>query len=234
MKSLCLDFGNTHVHWGEFQDSKLLSSGFALNNEFQLNDEFENIALASVIIIPVELFRALKKQNALVLNSETPLPIKLNYQNAKSLGADRIAAAVALYKRFPNQVAMSVDLGTCITYDILDDQGVYQGGAISPGIGMRSLAMNKYTAKLPKVELEFPPNVIGNSTQHSLQSGVMNAVKFEIEGMIEAVNEQFGSINTILTGGDADSFVQVLKNHIFADPNLVLKGLNEILAYNRA
>ncbi len=231
-KMLCMDLGNTRTHWAVFEERDILSSGIAL----PAKEELQGIEAAIISQVGSQDLESLQEELGIsvkVLKHNTPLPIKLKYKGVESLGTDRIAAAVATHARFPQQAAMSIDLGTCITYDVVNEKGEYLGGAISPGLAMRTKAMNQFTASLPEVEIEFPPEFIGNTTQHSLQSGVMHAVQYEIEGMIAAVEKKFDDIQVILTGGDAFRLVKVIKNHIFADSNLVLKGLNEILLYNR-
>ena len=108
------------------------------------------------------------------------------------------------------------------------------GGAISPGVQMRLKAMNNYTDQLPLLYWEKPqrPKTIGNTTISSMLSGVVNGLIAEMKGFISSYQEQFSDMKIVLTGGDANFFEKELKNSIFADPNLVLKGLNEILEYN--
>lgn len=227
-----MDLGNTRAHWAIFEEREMISSGATMPKL----EDIKGVEAAIASNVGSQDLKAIQNQLGIAiqeLDHNSSLPIKIVYNSAESLGADRIAAAVAIHARFPEQAAMSIDLGTCITYDFVNAQGDYLGGAIAPGLSMRSKAMNQFTAKLPEVELSFPSAFIGNSTQHSLQSGVMHGVQYEIEGMISAAEKKFGKIQVILTGGDAFRLVKVIKNHIFADPNLVLKGLNEILLYNR-
>ena len=122
---------------------------------------------------------------------------------------------------------------TCITYDILDHDNVYLGGAISPGIGIRLKALHEFTGRLPIIEpVEGEVELIGDSTQSSILSGVYNGIKQELEGVIKAYDLQYNGLNVVLTGGDMKRFDLAVKNRIFADDFLVLKGLNEIIRYN--
>jgi type III pantothenate kinase len=135
--------------------------------------------------------------------------------------------------QFPNKNRLIIDAGTCITYDYVDSENNYLGGAISPGIRLRYQALNNYTAKLPLLTKEEPISSIGNSTNQSIHSGVINGVANEIDGFINdfmAKNENF---IIILTGGDAEFLAKRLKNTIFANPNFLLESLNQTFQFNQ-
>lgn len=148
------------------------------------------------------------------------------------MGNDRIALAVAGSQLYPGRDVLIIGAGTCITYDFVSKNNEYFGGSISPGIHMRFKALNTFTDKLPLVQPENKPELIGNSTVGSITSGVMNGLYSEIDGIIDRYEKNFPEIQTILTGGDIIYFDKMLKNNIFANSNLVLKGLNMILDYN--
>lgn len=168
----------------------------------------------------------------LELSSETPVPITNKYQTKSTLGTDRIAAAVGAATLFPNKDVLAIGCGTAITYDFVNRNGEYLGGAISPGIGLRFRALNQFTANLPLQGIveKFP--ILGQSTHESIESGVLNGAIFEIDGYVDRVKQDFSDSEVILTGGDANFFVGKLKSSIFVNPNLVLTGLNSILNYN--
>ncbi|MDA9313033.1 type III pantothenate kinase, partial [Vicingaceae bacterium] len=151
-----------------------------------------------------------------------------------TLGKDRIAAVAGAQGQFPNQNTLVIDAGTCVTYDFLTAEGDYLGGAISPGVQLRLQAMNDYTSKLPLLKWEGAdnPQSIGDTTITSMLSGAVNGLISEMRGFIESYEKQYKSLKIVITGGDSNFFVKELKNGIFADPNLVLKGLNDILIYN--
>jgi type III pantothenate kinase len=175
-----------------------------------------------------------QRTNVLELNSDTPLPIENAYLSKDTLGKDRIAAAVGAYQYFKHsgRASLIIDMGTCITMDVLNAMGTFLGGNISPGILMRIKAMHSFTGKLPLAEVDLPESSIGSSTLKALQNGAIRGTYFEIEGFIRELKQKFGKINVILTGGDAPLFAKFSKNKIFVLPNLVLEGLNEILNYN--
>jgi type III pantothenate kinase len=146
-----------------------------------------------------------------------------------------ILASGAVLK-YPIQNRLVIDAGTCITYDFIDDNDNYLGGAISPGIRLRFESLHNYTAKLPLLtleslndqdsELEKIP-FIGNSTFESINSGVINGVINEIEGFISQYEAVYPKFIIILTGGDTEFLAKRLKNTIFANSNFLLESLNQ-------
>ncbi len=166
------------------------------------------------------------------LNESTPLPVINGYETPATLGKDRLAASVSSSLRFKNENVVFVDMGTCITMNYITSEGVFLGGNIHPGISMRLKAMHRFTAKLPKVEISVPEEIIGNSTVKALQNGAVKGAFLEIDAFIQLIQTKFGHIKVLLTGGDAYLFEKWTKNEIFVAPNLVLEGLNEILKYN--
>ena len=233
MLKLIIDQGNTQTKLALFQQKKMLKK-ILFNNDSQLR-ELENQADA-VILSSVgdasDLIKVLKDEPVL-LNTKTSLPIANLYQSPETLGNDRIAVVVGAAKQIPKSNVLVIDAGTCITLDLLTTEG-YHGGSITPGIQMRLQALNQQTEKLPLVELDVEVDLIGKNTKQCIQSGVINGVLLEIDGMINRYKSQFSDLKVILTGGDFQLFDKGLKNSIFADPDLVLKGLNEILDYNEA
>ena len=167
-----------------------------------------------------------------ILSSSTPLPIKIKYKTPCSLGPDRVANAVGASRKYPAQNVLSIQLGSCMVCDFVNVKGEYLGGSIAPGIGMRFKALKHYTKKLPEVEKRQAKKLVGTTTEESILSGVMNGIRFEIEGTIAAYQQQYGDVKVLLTGGDANLLQKSIKFPIFAAPNNVLWGLYEILRYN--
>ena len=143
-----------------------------------------------------------------------------------------MACAVGANFLFPNQNVLAIDAGTCITYDFTDKKSNYWGGGISPGLMMRFNALNTFTAKLPLVVPLGNPALIGNSTETAIQSGVVNGVTAEMDGIINRYEQKYPGLRVILTGGDGPFFENRLKASIFASPDLVLLGLNSVLIHN--
>ena len=168
----------------------------------------------------------------LLLSADTSLPIKNLYGSPDTLGYDRIAAAVAAAALFPERNVLIINAGTAITYDLVTNRAEYLGGAISPGLTMRLMALHSFTQKLPLVELKDETSIVGRTTEESILSGVVNAARAEIDGMIEKFNNHYDQLAVILSGGDIKYFDKSLKNSIFAIPNIVISGLNQLLAFN--
>lgn len=175
-----------------------------------------------------------QKTNCIQFSHETPIPIQINYHSPKTLGLDRIALAVSAKHEYPNKNCLVVDLGTCITYDFVSQRGVYEGGAISPGIEMRFKAMHTFTANLPfvKEKLEMPKNYLGKNTTECLKIGVIQAIIHEIEGFTKQYLADYEHLTLVLTGGNAQVLAERVKNSIFANLNFQLAGLYQILIYN--
>ncbi|HEY9115497.1 MAG TPA: type III pantothenate kinase [Bacteroidales bacterium] len=168
------------------------------------------------------------------LSHTTPVPFSNLYQSPATLGKDRIACVAAALKMFPLQNVLVIDAGTCITYDLVNNKSEYLGGAISPGINMRFKALHDFTGKLPLIKAtnDSIPELIGNNTNNSIYAGVQKAVLLEVDAMINEYQSRFQGLKTILSGGDYFYFDKNLKSNIFATPNIVIKGLKEILDFN--
>jgi type III pantothenate kinase len=124
-----------------------------------------------------------------------------------------------------------IDAGTCITYDFIDNNNNYLGGAISPGIRLRYEALHRQTAKLPLLELKYPDHFVGSSTKEAIHVGVIQGILHEIDGFIAQYQTENTNITIILTGGDADFLAKRLKNTIFANSNFLLESLNKTFQY---
>ena len=235
---LCIDAGNTKIKYAVFNKRKMvfktISDGFdeAILSEIIGKYKPESAIVSSVRVIPKLWLKSLQLIKTTVLTHQTPLPIQLDYKTPDSLGRDRIAVAVAAFTKYPEQNSLIINAGTCITFDIVTEKGVYKGGAIAPGIEMRYKAMHKFTAKLPYVTNRTSVRITGKSTEESLNAGVLNHVCFEIAGAISFYSSHFKNLKVLVTGGDSSFLAKRLKNSIFAAPDLVLTGLNEILLYN--
>ncbi len=193
-----------------------------------------SVILSAVKDYPAEVDRFLQQHyNFLKLSNRTPVPVIIRYKTPETLGKDRLALAVAARASFPGQNVLVIDAGTTITYDFVNQNGEYLGGAISPGIRMRLKALHTFTGKLPLIEEpSAAAGLIGTDTQSAILSGVLNGVLAEAEGIISAYQTRFPHLKIVLSGGDEKYFDKRLKNNIFAHPNFVLRGLKEILDFN--
>jgi type III pantothenate kinase len=150
----------------------------------------------------------------------------------ETIGADRLAIVAAAVDQFPNQHNLAISLGTCITYNFVDNKHQFLGGSISPGMQMRFKAMHEQTALLPLVTPSSEFTLVGYDTKTNLLSGVILGIAAEIDGIIGAYEQKYANFNVLLTGGDICYFAQHLKKRIFADQNLIFKGLYAICEKN--
>jgi type III pantothenate kinase len=168
------------------------------------------------------------------ITSKSRLPIKLNYQTPETLGADRIAAAVGAWIRFPGLNILIIDGGTCITYDVVTADGTFQGGIISPGLETRFKAMHSFTAGLPMLTSEplSEAQLIGKTTIECMRIGAQEGLNFEINGFLETFNKKYDRLQVVITGGLAPGFESKLKAPIFASSKIVLEGMHAIWKIN--
>jgi type III pantothenate kinase len=243
-KTICFDFGNTRLKAAFFEDSELVK-------EIALPDDnvasIENILatyqpdcsiLSSVINhnaaiedILAAKTRFHKLSHTSQINFNTPVG------KPSSIGADRLALAAAAVHYYPQQNNLVIGLGSCITYNFINQYHQFLGGSISPGLQMRFKSMHDFTALLPMIEMESDQNwwnfpVIGYDTKTNLQSGVIAGICYEIGGFIDFYSNRYGNFNVVLTGGDAGYFARHLKKKIFADSNFLFKGLYAISEVN--
>lgn len=238
---LTIDVGNTNVKVAVFKQFNIIDKFVFQKNNFQNNFQIifkkhpnhTKAVLASVSKLDEKDIAWLKNQIAVIeINPDSIFPFKNEYTTPDTLGIDRRVLASGSVLQYPNQYVLIIDAGTCVTYDFITNKKVYLGGAISPGLRLRYQALNDYTAKLPLLERNFPNNFIGNSTDQSIHSGVVNGLCYEIEGFISEFSVKNEQFTIILTGGDANFLANRLKSTIFADENFLLKSLHQLYTYS--
>lgn len=237
--NLVIDEGNSRIKLAVFCESQLVdykvSNVSLFEKEIYLllnKHNIESAIISSVTDKVLKIFLLLALENKIVLDKKVPLPFKNLYKTPNTLGVDRLALATAAFNKFNHKNTLVIDAGTCITYDFINDEGEYLGGGISPGIQMRFNAMNHFTEKLPQISTwSTSINLVGDSTNNSMFSGVIYGTVFEVDGMIAEYTKKYRNINVILTGGDANFLFKKLKNSIFVNLNFLLEGLNDILTY---
>ena len=152
------------------------------------------------------------------------------------LGADRKALIAAAVTKYSALNVLVIDMGTCVTYDVVDRSGLHRGGGISPGWQMRLNAMHTFTGRLPQLstldDSIEKKEVTGMNTQQAMFNSTFFGLLAEIDQRIEHYKSEFPDLTVILTGGDAQSFSVRLKNRIFAHSNFLLEGLNALLEHN--
>jgi type III pantothenate kinase len=239
MYQLVADQGNTRCKFGLFTNTQLVDR--------ITDDAFPNVDMFWQWIgtrVPSRILFASVSTNTLwkerltdrfgdILSFEPnmPLPFSMTYSTPGSLGTDRKANMAAAFKEVGNKAVLVIDCGTCMTYTLGENQ-VLLGGAIAPGLDMRYKSLQHFTGKLPLVVHQAQwQEMIGNSTEESILTGVGRGIILETEAMIKQYCSLFPDLTVFITGGAMTFFVQHLKSPIFARPYFTLQGLNEILQY---
>jgi len=232
--NLAIDIGNTRTKVAVYENNIITEIKIFDQIDFKkkILDFLSNssiqpkIILSSVKNLKDEDIKWLsQRSNLIVIDANTKLPFKNNYGTPETLGIDRRVLAAGAVLKYPKKNRLIIDAGTCITYDFVNKNNEYLGGAISPGINLKYKSLNDYTDKLPLLTLNDFHKVIGNTTNNSIHSGIINATLYEISGFIESYNYEFENLTVILTGGDAVFLAKRLKNTIFANSNFLLESL---------
>lgn len=241
MSQLVIDIGNSRTKVAIFDNRRLIKNEILPHlAEARLKSYIEEYSIQQSIISSVKddvgaLEDTLAESTAYTrFSAELTNGVKLEYKSPGTLGLDRLAGVIGARTLYPERTCLVIDSGTCITYDAVDQGGVYKGGSISPGLNMRLKAMHEFTGRLPLVELSDFDGLYGNDTVTSMLSGVVNGTLAEVTGFIEKYKNQYSDLQVILCGGDSKFFDSRLKSSIFAhtlktEPDLVLIGLNEVI-----
>ena len=237
--SLCFDFGNTRkkvavFNSGEIQSILQLQDDSTKTLEWLLEKYKPTKTILSSVIEHDPLFEKMLEARTKFhgLNHLSKVAFTTPVGKPETIGADRLALCAAAVHYYPRKNNLVIGMGTCVTYNFINKEHEFLGGAISPGMEMRLKAMNQFTAKLPLVKADSNVPLIGYDTNSNLLSGVVLGMAKEIDGFIEAYDEKFGNFNVLLTGGDLVHLASHLKNKIFADPDLIFKGLYAISEVN--
>jgi type III pantothenate kinase len=241
--TLAIDWGNTRLKTGWFNGDNLIETGRfdtpELLRQALLTHPADAVIVSSTNRPADELSADLalfdNPTDWLILGPNTPLPIRNDYGTPQTLGADRLAGAAGAVSLFPGQPCLIFDIGTCLTADFVSADGTFQGGLIAPGFQMRLQAMHTLTQRLPLITPapdEDPP-VTAKNTRDAMLSGVLHGMTFELDGLLTYYTNQHPNLRVIVCGGDGPLFLNRLKPGIFAVPELVLRGLNHVLRFNR-
>lgn len=254
---LGIDIGNTNIVIGVFEGDELIHNWRIASDLQRSSDEYglifrqlleihglgyedvDDVIISSVVpklthTIPAVCSRYIGKEPMMV-GVGTRTGINIRYDNPKEVGGDRIVNSVAAYELYGGPIVV-VDMGTAISFDVIDEKGHYQGGAIAPGIGIASEALFTRTSKLPKVDLIDPVVAIGRTTVQSMQSGIVYGYIALIDGILEKIAEEMeipiDQLNVVSTGGYTRLIAQNSKYIVEIDPELTLKGLKIIYDKN--
>lgn len=239
MTTLCFDFGNTRRKCAVFKNAGIAKVIILKDDSDEtiqtLVSDYkpERSILSSVVEHNAGIETILARQTKFhKLNHLTKLAFTTPVGKPETIGADRLALAAAAVHFYPKMNNLVIGLGTCITYNFINKFHEFLGGAISPGMEMRLKAMSHFTAMLPLVEADSNVPLMGYDTKTNLQSGAVLGMVYEIDGFINEYANKFSNFNVLLTGGDIVHLGSHLKNKIFADPDLIFKGLYAISETN--
>ena len=247
---LTIDIGNTNVLLGVFEEGRLRHHWRLASKTQRTSDEwgslllvqFQRVGIDTKDVKDVIVSSVVPSQDSdfshmvaeylgkevIFVHTGMDLGITISYQDAKQVGADRLCNAVAALMKYKAPIIV-IDFGTATTYDILIAEREYYGGVISPGVETAALILHKQAAKLPLVGMKFPKRVIGQTTENSIQSGILYGALVETEGMIRMIREEIRGTTTVIgTGGYAGLFASRTTMIQHVEPFLTLEGLHEI------
>ncbi|MBL7730685.1 MAG: type III pantothenate kinase [Chitinophagaceae bacterium] len=237
--TLCFDFGNTRKKVAFFEKAEIKEAVVLPDDSNETIHSLinrlkpEKSILSSVIDHNPAIEDILSSATRFhKLSHLTRLAFTTPVGKPETIGADRLALASAAVHFYPASHNLVIGMGSCVTYNFINKYHEFVGGSISPGLEMRLKALNYYTAKLPLVKADSNVPLIGYDTATNILSGVVLGLAKEIDGLIEAYRERFRNFNVVLTGGDMVYLASHLKNKIFADPDLIFKGLYAISEVN--
>jgi len=252
---LTIDVGNTNLTLGLYEGETLGRHWRLATDHARMPDEYglqllgllenargaladlEGIALASVVPTlttrVVEACREYLKKEPLVVDTGVKTGIKIRYEDPRAVGADRVCDAVAVMHTYGGPACI-VDFGTATTFNALTQSGDYLGGAITAGINLAAEALASRAAKLPPIDLQRPPSIIGRNTVHAMQSGLLFGYVSMVEGMVARFRAELGpEMKVIATGGLVSIIARETDVIQHVVPWLTLDGLRIIWELNR-
>jgi type III pantothenate kinase len=254
---LAIDAGNTNIVFAVSDGKEIRAEWRAVTETTRTSDEyavllqpllqlhgltFSDITSAIIAtVVPAALFdlrqlcrKYLKCEPLVIGDEEVDLGIKVNVDRPSAVGADRLVNTVAAHQRYKGALIV-VDFGTATTFDIVSEQGDYDGGVIAPGANLSAEALHKAAAMLPRVAVGRTQSVIGKDTVPAMQSGLYWGYVSLIEGLVARIKEEYGKPMTVIgTGGLANLFYKQTSVIEHLDPDLTIRGLIQIHARNAA
>ena len=195
------------------------------------NWQWTRAVASSVVPRATETLRVFIGDALLVLNHETAHGIGIRYPKPESIGADRLANAIALV-HLHGAPGIVIDFGTAVTFDIVDRDACYVGGVIAPGLRLMTDYLHERTALLPQVTLREPESVIGKSTEQAILAGAAIGYRGMVRGLLESLKKELGDavLHVVATGGDAAWIASGLPEIQVVDEDLTLQGLRLVAA----
>jgi len=252
---LTIDIGNTNLTIGLYEGQTLTWHWRLATDHARMPDEYglqllgllthaghqpgdlTGIALASVV--PNLTGRVTQacheylKTTPLVVDAGVKTGIRIRYEDPRAVGADRVADAVAVMHLYGGPACI-IDFGTATTFNALTKEGDYLGGAITAGVNLAAEALFTRAAKLPRIDLQRPPSVIGRNTVHAMQSGLLFGYVSMVEGMVQRFRAELGpEMKVIATGGLAEIVAKETNVIQHITPWLTLDGLRILWEMNR-
>ena len=242
-----IDIGNTNMEFGLFQGERLLHTfrlgtrhditsdeiGLAVRQYFLVQDvaveDVEDVVLTSVVPqVMHAVTNAVRKylqRTPLVVGTDLPVHLPNRYKNPHEVGTDRLVGAMGAFRQYGGPLVV-VDFGTATTFNAIDRDGGYLGGAIMPGIRISMKALFERTAKLPRVELVDPGVVIGKTTVESMQSGFFYGYSGAVMNIAGLMKRELGEdTKVVVTGGLSSMFSTGVAGIDVIDKTLTLSGL---------
>ena len=167
--------------------------------------------------------------NAVMVDKEH-CGLDISLYSAETLGADRVADSVAAIEKYSDRLPIIVfDLGTATTCNVIDERGRFLGGIIAPGLMTGAESLLRNASKLKTYTVDKPDNIIGNSSQSCINSGIVYGHALMVDGMIKKINDELGKKCTVvITGGNTELVSNCIDSEFFYEPDLLLYGLINI------
>lgn len=252
---LVIDVGNTNIVLGIYKNKQLLHHwristnrsgtvdeyGITIHNLFQFAglsmDDIEGVAISSVVpplnVLLEQLCLKYMKKTPVVIGPGVKTGLNIRYENPREVGADRIVNSVAAIEKYGAPLIV-VDFGTATTFDYIDEERNYLGGAIVPGIGISTEALYQRAAKLPRIELTKPKSVVGRNSVASMQAGIIYGYVGQVDGIVNRIKKELNvNPRVIATGGLAELIYAESETIEVVDSMLTLEGLRLIYERNK-
>ena len=251
-----IDVGNTQITFGIYEDDGNMKKSWRINSgTFRTADEyaalinnmiefdkvnFTDIKIFAIASVVPHITSQLVGMNTKYIGAELfelhynhLKEIKWDIENPAEVGADRLCNIAGAYYKHGGP-SLIIDFGTAITFDVVDKDGTYLGGSISPGLETIMSTLHRKAAKLPSVSLEFPKRSIGKNTIEHIQSGIMYGTAAMVDGMVRRAEKETGmNLNVIATGGLAEIICHETEKVDHIEHHLTLDGLRRIYLKNR-